>query len=144
MLICNYCNHSFANEKTLRQHQKQAKYCIQLQQKYKCAGCDAVLSREQRLIDHQRICIKYQVNEQLMLKNQEIQLLKEQNAKLEKQLEKALRRPTSVTNIIQNFSPLTQEHMNSYAQYLTIDHVKEGALGYAKYAIDYVRINHVK
>lgn len=52
----------------------------------------------------------------------------------------AIARPTSVRNtiknsIVQNLLPLKEEEMKDHAAYLTLDHIKEGAEGYAKFAL---------
>ena len=56
--------------------------------------------------------------------------------------EKAIDKPSTVnqhtTNqIINNLLPITTEHLDQQVQYLTIDHVKHGAVGYAKYALEH-------
>ena len=39
--------------------------------------------------------------------------------------------------IINNLTPITEDHLKEQAQFLTIDHVKNGVDGYVKYALDY-------
>ena len=55
--------------------------------------------------------------------------------------EKAIDKPSTVnkntTQIINNLLPITPEHLEDQVQYLTKEHVKNGALGYAKYALEY-------
>jgi hypothetical protein len=58
--------------------------------------------------------------------------------------EKAATRPTTTNNnIIQqnnqlnNFQPITEEHLRSHADNLTLDHIKKGPSGYAKFASEY-------
>jgi len=54
---------------------------------------------------------------------------------------KAIERPTITQNNTQNNTinllPLTDEHMKNCSRNLTLEHIKEGAVGYAKYALEY-------
>ena len=56
--------------------------------------------------------------------------------------EKAIDKPSTlnqntINQVINNLLPITTEHLNDQVQYLTIDHVKNGAVGYAKYALEH-------
>jgi hypothetical protein len=56
--------------------------------------------------------------------------------------EKAIYKPSTlnqntINQVINNLLPITTEHLNNQVQYLTIDHVKNGAVGYAKYALEH-------
>ena len=42
-----------------------------------------------------------------------------------------------INTIINNLQPITDEHLNEQAQYLTLDHIKQGVDGYIKYALEY-------
>ena len=42
-----------------------------------------------------------------------------------------------INNYISNMEPITQEHLDDCAKYLTIEHIKKGADGYAEYAMEY-------
>ena len=62
--------------------------------------------------------------------------------RMQSMAEKAIDKPSTVNQntinqIINNLLPITTEHLNNQAQYLTIDHVKNGAVGYAKYALEH-------
>ena len=62
--------------------------------------------------------------------------------RMQSMAEKAIDKPSTVNqntinHIINNLLPITTEHLNNQAQYLTIDHVKNGAVGYAKYALEH-------
>ena len=68
--------------------------------------------------------------------------IKELQDKLENIALKAISKPTTVNNsrvnqIINNLTPITTEHLAEHVQYLTMDHIKDGASGYAKYALEY-------
>ena len=62
--------------------------------------------------------------------------------RMQSMAEKAIDKPSTVNQntinqVINNLLPITTEHLNNQAQYLTIDHVKNGAVGYAKYALEH-------
>jgi hypothetical protein len=63
---------------------------------------------------------------QLRMQNKDLQLL----------VEKAISRP-SITQIINNMLPITDDYLKEQAKFLTLEHVKNGADGYAKYALEY-------
>lgn len=42
-----------------------------------------------------------------------------------------------INQIINNMTPITDEYLEEQAQYLTIEHIKNGAEGYAQYAMEY-------
>ena len=77
-------------------------------------------------------------------KRDEILALKRQNNKLENRMERIASRPNSVSHIHNDNSVITnhnlivadQEVINVYSKNLTIEHLKEGALGIAKFAIE--------
>lgn len=43
----------------------------------------------------------------------------------------------SITQIINNMLPITDDHLKEQAKYLTLEHIKNGAEGYAQYALEY-------
>jgi hypothetical protein len=55
----------------------------------------------------------------------------------------AINRPTTQNNnqrinqIINNMTPITEDHLKEQAEFLTIDHIKDGIPGYVKYALEY-------
>jgi len=88
---------------------------------------------------------KKQMNEIKLEHKEEIRELQD---KLENVAIKAATKQTTTNNIqqnnnqkinqiINNMLPLTDEHFREQAQYLTLDHIKNGADGYAKYALEY-------
>ena len=57
---CEYCKKSFVGKSTLKQHQKTAKFCLELQgshtNHFECAYCKKSLSTNERLQSHLNIC----------------------------------------------------------------------------------------
>ena len=87
---CQYCSSEFSSGKSLENHQKIAKYCLVIQGKqndrYKCSGCDKIISSNDRLIKHYPTCVKYQVN----IKCNELVQEKKEIIKEKKSLEKRI------------------------------------------------------
>jgi hypothetical protein len=132
---------------------------------FNCNGCSKTFSRQCELSRHTDTCnknIEYkykekilELQEQLMKQKYEYEeFLKKQEDKYEKKISelsdkleniaiKAVSKPTTVNNnsrinqIINNLIPITVQNITDNAQYLTLDHIKDGASGYAKYALDY-------
>ena len=62
--------------------------------------------------------------------------------RMQSMAEKAIDKPSTVTKnnttqIINNLLPITPEHLNEQVQFLTKDHITNGAIGYAKYALEF-------
>ena len=102
---CEYCNTNFKNKSSLKYHQKNTKYCLEIQgkkqDKFICNLCEKVLSSKQMLDHHQTICVKNkreinleilsQENEETILKQKiEIINLKEQLKKQEENYKEQL------------------------------------------------------
>ena len=90
------------------------------------------------VISEQKIIIKElqeQYKSHIEMQNKDLQ------DRIQSMAEKAISKPSSVnqntTNIINNLVPITTEHMQDQVEYLTKEHVKHGAIGYAKYALEF-------
>jgi len=100
---------------------------------------DKIILERDLLISEQKIIIKDLHAE---YKNQIEMQNKDFHNRLQSMAEKAIDKPSTInqnttTQIINNLLPITTEHLNDQVQYLTIDHVKHGAVGYAKYALEH-------
>lgn len=166
-LICEFCNHVSSTIYNLRRHQKDTIYCLEKQKKEKqqdrfdCSRCEKSYSSKSNLNKHLIIC-SANLNKERMrlleLENERLKTLLEERDKqildLKSQLIKkeenqqhitlaAISKPaTQVKNtikncVIQNLPLLLESDMRNQIQYLTVDHVKAGAEGYAKYALEY-------
>ena len=136
------------------------------QSTYKCEICGKELSDKRYFEKHQEKCnlsIEIKMKEVVELKysfeqyKQQVDFLKkiiedkdkliqscnEQIHQLQNKLEniaiQGVKKHSSVTNnnIINNLIPITDEHLKEQAQFLTLEHIKQGALGYANFACDY-------
>jgi hypothetical protein len=132
---------------------------------YKCNYCKKIFSRKEVLENHTEICSSKSLDDEitklkkkLLLKdkiieekefkvkeveNQNNYLLsknKELEDKLYKILEKAVDKPTTTNNNNTNIEKLeiiSPTFLDEKAQYLTIDHIKNGAEGYATFFIEH-------
>jgi hypothetical protein len=162
--ICTHCKKSFLNKYNLNNHINTAKYCLKLRKisnnNYSvCNGCEKKFIVKSSFERHKNTCHKitekqYE-NKIIEMKEQytdEIQKLKDHIFMLESKLEnialKAVSRPTTVNNqnnqndnrvqtVINNLLPITNEHLQEQAKFLTLDHIKQGSIGYSQYAMDY-------
>jgi len=100
---------------------------------------DKIISDRDFLIADQKTVIKELQTEykrHMEMQNKDLQ------DRMQSMAEKAIDKPSTlnqntINQIINNLLPITTEHLNNQAQYLTIDHVKNGAVGYAKYALEH-------
>lgn len=170
-LNCNFCGNNFIDKIILKRHQKTAKYCIKLQglniescnKKYTCNFCEKDYTQKIDLSRHLANCKEKQIFEIISDKDRIISDKDKIIDKYEKQI-KDLQdklidiissRPTIVNNvqnnnnnhkintIINNLLPITDVHLKNQAQYLTLEHIKKGATGYAEYALEYPLKNRI-
>jgi hypothetical protein len=153
---CQYCHNTLINKHTLKTHQRTAVYCLQQQGKkntqFICSYCKKSYSTRQHLNEHHTNCRK--ANENTIKKKYSSQLIQQKELidkyelqikdlqdKLENIALKAISKPsttqTQINNYISQLQPITDEHLTNQAQFLTIEHVKKGAEGYAEYALEY-------
>ena len=102
---------------------------------------DTIIQDQKLIIEEQKIIIKESHSD---YKKQLETQIKDLNDRMQCMLEKAIDKPSTSTinqnttnNLINNLLPITTEHLDEQVKYLTIDHVKHGAVGYAKYALEH-------
>ena len=177
---CEFCNKNFTGKNIVKTHQKNAKYCLEIQKinpdiSYECSYCFKKFtlksSYDRHLTSHltDPITIKMKEdmkkmeeenkklkdsleykelevkNKEIELKNKELELKnKDEQIKVfqdlnEKLLMKAVSTPKNTYNTvnIENFTPMTKQHLDDNAKNLTIDHINKGCRGYAEYMINY-------
>ena len=164
MYKCDFCEKEFKTKSNFNLHQKTAKYCLEKQGKenndYQCKYCKKKITNKQRLETHLEICsVKLSGNckkiQDLELRVKELENIikdkdklvekienknKELEDKLYKILEKAVDKPTTTNNNNTNIEKLeiiSPTFLDEKAQYLTIDHIKNGAEGYATFFIEH-------
>jgi hypothetical protein len=128
---------------------------------FKCNRCLKNYSSKQTKDIHESKCVENSnniFNENIILKERikiQEERLKNQEEKYERQIKElqsqierlatvAINKPTNVQNnnqrvnqIINNLTPITEQHLKDQAEFLTIDHIKDGVNGYVKYALEY-------
>lgn len=86
---------------------------------------------------HDKKCIYEKMQQKIAEQSSKILTLQQ---KIDEMTMAAINRPTNQTVInqkIQNLIPLDMTEMTEQSRYLTIDHIKNGAAGYAKFALEY-------
>jgi len=131
---------------------------------FSCSYCEKVFTTKNKMNLHENKCKDTYgaVNQMIIDLNQEIALLKQrlednksqlrnkddQIKELQNQLASIARTAASksthihnnnqrINNIINNLIPITDDHLKEQAQFLTLEHIKNGPSGYARYALDY-------
>lgn len=164
---CEFCDNTFKTKSSLTNHQKNAKYCLELRnvvnESYKCDYCDNLSSSKFNRDVHMGSCNK----KQNKLLEKQIKNLENKNKSLEKLLEEkenkidelqdriyklceksisTNKKPNTtnnndnrvlIYNHIQNLTPLTEQNFIENIPQLTLSHHKRGAEGYAEYAYEF-------
>lgn len=141
---CEHCGKTFSNQYILKTHQETAQYCIKIQQNidcYKCKGCNRTFQSKASYKNHQSKCLPYVKQRWTKLLRRKESVIRELEAKLENcaiTAIKASKPSTNTINIqINNLAPITEKLLQDNVKYLTLDHIKAGAAGLAKYALEY-------
>jgi hypothetical protein len=140
--ICEFCNKILTSNHWLKIHKEKC-----------CKNLNYILEKNENLsiqnLDLLKIQEKLEIQIVDLKQNQEKyeKQIKDLQDKLENIAIKAVSKPTSITTnnnnnsrvnqIINNLTPITSQHIADNAQFLTLDHIKDGACGYAKYALEY-------
>ena len=159
---CSFCKKSFSSKSNLRTHINTAKYCIDnrptttLKIVFKCEGCQDDLSSKQTLENHKAKCMyllqkkrdddhSKQIANLEKIISEKDRRIKELEDRMDSLLVKAVSRPSVINantdnriqQTINNLIPITDDYLREQAQFLTLEHIKQGALGYANFACDY-------
>jgi hypothetical protein len=138
---CEYCNTSFTKAYSMYKHQRTAKYCLTLQDKYSegenICNCGKEFTRKDAMLRHQKKCTVPKI-----IQNRH---LEDQIGDLMKIITKLVERPTNVNNnsnntrnnVVMNLPPITDEEIADHLEHLTIDFINDGAKGYANFAGSY-------
>lgn len=158
---CEFCTKIFKNKTTLKNHQKTAKYCLEIQDankieinKLSCKYCCKKISENRQLQKHelkcgtnaQKINIDFLLQE-LSNKNKIIEELKLELENERKDKVDRLERLASIkssnnyniktlnkNNILNSLKILDLQHLTEHAKKLTIDHIKKGREGIIDHA----------
>lgn len=154
IMNCNYCNKMFTNKSNLKAHQKTAKYCIKIQKeqddiiKEKNTNIQEIillLDKKDKILIEQEANIKNYINT-IQIKDKIIEEKDKLIEKLMTMIQPIINTTNSnttnsntqkINNIINNLTPITDEHMYEQSKYLNIDYIKKGVNGYVDYALEY-------
>jgi len=138
---CEYCNNEFSAKSNLNRHQKQAKYCLELQgvepaikDKILC-DCGKAFTRKDNLRRHQQKCEYIEPTEsKTMMKVMD---------KVLDTLKEVVKTPTQTTvnnntqnKHVYNIIPITNEDLQKVLDYLDIETILRGGKGYANLATE--------
>jgi len=158
--ICEYCNTSFSVKYSLLQHQRKAKYCLELRglqtiNSFLCTSCDKKFSEQRQLSKHEEKCeyslrqlkeenMQLKINEKFLQDKildqigrikEHIAHIKELENRLENIAIKGAVKPTTNTNILNILQPLTQEQLNEDGKTICLEDI-QGAKRLAQFAAD--------
>ena len=151
---CKHCKKSCSTKSNLNYHIKNTKYCLNIQgniNDIKCEYCDNSFGSKRIQKNHLSKCTEFLLHKNSVKYDEQIKFLqlelikkevtiKELQDKLENIAIKSVSRATTtnktqINNYIQQLQPVTDDHFNDSAQYLTIEHILKGAEGYANFAL---------
>ena len=151
---CSYCGLVSTRKRDLTRHLKTCKEALygkliekdgQLAEKDKqhrlelAKKDEQLMEKDKQLLDSEKIIIELKTS---------LRIHKEMNERDHRNIVNLAERPTTATTntTTNNFNcpPLTQEHFDENAQFLSLDHIKKGIQGYAQYALDYPLKGRVK
>lgn len=160
--ICEHCNKEFKTKNTLRCHLERSKKCMKqrgevLESKFICGFCDHTSMTKNDLEKHIETCnnVEHTIikeNElKILLKEKDknisekdrqiqqlLEQLREKDNTIKELAEKAISKPTITNNTtINNLHIISEEHIKDQAKFLTLEHIKKGALGYSEYFLEY-------
>jgi len=137
---CEYCHKSFTTKENLNRHAKD---------RCKIKISSEVINSEYKELKEENINLKQEnirLKTKLEFLEESVTYLKQQLQNREKTQENitlaAIAKPTtSVKNtiknaVIQNLLPIKEDEMKEHVSFLTLEHIKEGAEGYAKFALE--------
>ena len=164
MVICPHCNAQIVNKYKLARHIKTSKKCLSKRSDIilessplflTCEYCNnSEFTRQDALDRHYSKCCNYlqklldQTEERIEIKISEayswkLIQLEEENEKLKLEIEQLKNRPTTINvnnQMINNnlyLNTISLKRMQEEARNLSVSHIDAGAVGYAKYAVDY-------
>lgn len=152
---CKYCNKVLSTSGSLKKHQKETQYCLEMQGKLEkthiCSMCTKGFTSKTSYNTHVKICKNKSENNLL---REKIIALESENKMLKDQLEKsqehckelsltAIKKSSTtntksvqINNYIQKMEPLIIDDVQKSVSMLTLAHHVRGAEGYADFALE--------
>ena len=159
---CNFCEKIFTTKIILKTHQAKAKFCLKIQNKkpeelYQCIYCTKNFNVKYNYDLHIASHSSDPIFIQLLKSQEESKELKMKLDHKDETLKNALEQVNSLqdkisdismkavsapkvkntynTVNIENFTAMTDEHIQNSAKYLTIEHINDGPHGYAVFIV---------
>ena len=137
--ICSLCKKSFSTKQYKENHEK---ICNNNSIINENILLKQLLKEKEEMIKHLKDQTKEKDDLIKELKKELKEELKEKDERIERLATVAINRPTTqnnqrINNIVNNLTPITEDYLKEQAEYLTLDHVKNGVNGYVQYALDY-------
>ena len=164
---CQFCKKLFTTKSSLKSHQDNTKYCLEIQgklEKHYCKYCNKELCKR-RLETHEKKCNdktqKVEIVDVLTLKlknyeniiiekdkiieNLKLELENERKDKINILKELSLAGINKQTNnrTINILQPLTKEYLDSKAKNITKQHVLDGIEGIARHAVETLTTDYI-
>jgi len=138
---CSGCKKALSSKKRLETHTTTCReYSLNVQKENYELELKEKDKKLQQVINEKDI----KINRFQQIINEKDKRITDLEDRMHSLLVKAVSRPTVTTNTdnriqqtINNLIPLTDDHLSEQAEFLTLDHIKQGALGYANFACDY-------
>ena len=130
---CAFCSKNFTTKTNLKMHEKT---CTKKQEANLLEEKDKIIEEKDKIIEEKdKIIEKHKI-------------LLEEKVKLIEKLMTMIQPVTvnnntttsntqKINNIINNLTPITDEHISEQSKYLNIDYIKKGVIGYVDYALEY-------
>jgi hypothetical protein len=133
---CNNCLKNFSSKQTKDVHESKCK------ENTNDIFNENIILKERLKLQEEAVK-KQEEKHETQIKELQTQI-KELQSQIERLATAAINKPTNVQNnnqrvnqIINNLTPITEQYLKDQAEFLTIDHIKDGVNGYIKYALDY-------
>lgn len=145
---CKFCDKTFSTKQNLHTHltvcsekvSQNTKLTYEERIKILLSSKDEQIAEKNRQLEEK----DRQLAEKDKQSEEKLEIIRDLQNKLENIAIKAVSKPTTTNinnsktiNMYNKFTPITEKHLQDQAQFLTIEHIKKGAQGYAKYALEH-------
>jgi len=147
-LTCEFCGYATTNKSNLIRHQTKTIYCLNMQENKKVIKNDVIIPKKEMIKTRKELELELKYKDDIIhrledqIKDLKNEVSKERQNQQHITLAAVTKPTTQVKNtikncVVQNLNPLLESEMKDQIKFLTIDHIKSGPEGYAKYALEY-------
>ncbi len=127
---CEFCCKNFTTKTNLKSHEKictkKQEANISLEKDKNIESLKILLEEKDKIIEE-----KNKLIEKLMTMIQPVNIVNNSSHNT------TTSNTQKINNIINNLTPITDDHITEQSQYLNIDYIKRGSAGYVDYALEY-------